>query len=244
MDPTVYRQMAKLQERHWWFKGRRRIISGVIERLSLNLEPNILEVGCGTGGNLNMLMNYGNVTAMEKDDFARDFASKSSGLKVLPGSLPGNLGYINNKFDLICLFDVLEHIENDESALSCLLPFLKSDGKLLITVPAYPWLFGKHDVIHHHYRRYTKQSVSRLAENMNLKIVRLTYVNSFLFPVAVASKFADEFFESKKSLGSGLPVRWVNEFLFKVFSLENKIISHYDLPFGVSLITVLAKQHA
>ena len=194
------------------------------------------------GINLCLLKKFGKVSAIEKDEFAREYAFKVTGVNVKPGSLPSNINFKTSEFDLICMFDVLEHIENDEKALNSLKPLLKSGGKLIITVPAYQWLFGKHDKIHHHYRRYSKQLLISVASAEKYNIEFVTYFNFFLFPLAVISKVLDKFIKSRKSLGSDQPNSLVNFLFYKIFSLERRMLPHLKFPFGTSLMAILGKQ--
>ncbi len=153
MEATAYKEMAHAQNHHWWFKARREILFEFISRLGLPISSSILEIGCGTGANIKMLERHGNLSAIEMDDFARNFTEQHSGISVLDGWLPDNLPFNKKSFDLVCMFDVLEHVEEDSASLIKLREILKPNATLLITVPAYQWLFGRHDEILHHHRR-------------------------------------------------------------------------------------------
>ena len=109
MREDIYHDMAKQQETHWWFKARREILHTILKKYIPTKRADILEIGCGTGGNLLMLKKFGRVSAMEMDKFASDYASKTTGIAVKKGWLPDNIPF-QKKFDVICMFDVLEHI--------------------------------------------------------------------------------------------------------------------------------------
>ena len=111
MDRATYDRMRVLQEGHWWFKGRRAILSGLIEDLQLPKDARILEAGCGPGGNLGMLSAFGQVTGMEPDEASRAYASEHAGVAVEGGALPGPLPFPPASFDLVCAFDVIEHVD-------------------------------------------------------------------------------------------------------------------------------------
>lgn len=167
MRREAFEQMLKTQDSHWWFRGKRRILGKIIEKsvFSTTSFPklDILEVGCGTGSNLPMLARFGNVTALELDDYAREHIPPMQGVSIAKGWLPDGLEAVRGKrFDLVCLFDVLEHIERDEDALAALGDHIRPGGKLLLTVPAYQWMFGTHDRILGHYRRYTRTRFQNL----------------------------------------------------------------------------------
>ncbi len=201
MESFVYQDIINHEKKHWWFKARREILEQVLKELPLSNNPKILEIGCGTGGNLSMLNNHGSIAAVEMDEFAVDYA-KNKFSNVKRGSLPNNIPF-KEKFDLICMFDVLEHIEEDKLSIQTLKKFLKPDGILLITVPAYQWLYGTHDKLLHHKRRYTlNQLESILSEYTTLK---KSYFNTFLFPLVILSRIIDKFTPSKNSIGYDIP---------------------------------------
>ena len=189
MDPLIYQKMAHEQETHWWFKARREIISSVVATMGLTKNSRILEIGCGPGGSLKMLEKFGRIEAVEKDDFSRAYAQYSTGVKVVKGSLPDDIANIEKKFDLVCLFDVPEHIEQDIQALAAVRKLLKDNGCALITVPAYQWLYGQHDKCHHHFRRYSKLALLEKSKYAILFTKRIGYFNCLLFPFLVFVSF-------------------------------------------------------
>ncbi len=162
MNPAAYLEMAETEATHWWFVGRRVILAGMIEALRLPSHATILEVGCGTGGNLPMLARYGEISAFEMDGNARIIAinKTQSRFDIQPGGCPDDLPFQDRRFDLICMFDVLEHIERDVDTLVALGKLLKPNGRLLITVPAYQWMYGAHDEFLQHKRRYSAPLLS------------------------------------------------------------------------------------
>jgi len=125
MQPEVYREMARVQEDHWWFVGRRKILACVLSRLCLPTDAEILEIGCGTGGNLAMLAGFGRLQALECDVTALDIAGNLGICQVHPGGFPGPLPFEVDRFDLVCMLDVLEHIVDDQNALGHAASLLK-----------------------------------------------------------------------------------------------------------------------
>jgi len=127
MNPAAYLEMAETESRHWWFSGRRAILSSMIASLNLPQNPQILEIGCGTGGNLEMLGNFGNVSALEMDATARAIASKKTNnlFNIQAGHCPDEIPFHDQHFELICMFDVLEHIEQDTETLIAIKQLLK-----------------------------------------------------------------------------------------------------------------------
>ena len=146
MENQLFDQMLKLESQHWWFVARRKIIECMIKNLNLESNATILDAGCGNGDNLPILAKYGSVVAMEKDESAFLTAQKRNIGNVMQGELPEQVhADINKDNDLIVLLDVLEHIDEDSKSLSVLRDYTKRNGNLIITVPAYQFLWTTHD---------------------------------------------------------------------------------------------------
>jgi SAM-dependent methyltransferase len=236
MDRVIYERMAETQQVHWWFAGRRLILSHLLDSLRLSPKSRILEVGCGTGANIPMLHKFGSVAAVELDSFARDHVRAAMKIEVAPGSLPDDLPYADRKFDLICLFDVLEHVERDQEALCNLRKRLAPKGLLIITVPACQWLYSSHDVQHHHYRRYTARQLRTMANAAGLRPIRVGYYNTVLFPLALIRRLAEKLLNLRPIDDSALPGSLLNHFLCRAFSLEARVIRNWFFPVGLSVV--------
>lgn len=234
--------MGQVQDRHWWFVARRRILETIIRSLDVPEPRNILEVGCGMGGNLPMLKGLGQVTGIEADEPARDWVGRHLGIAVHAGQLPDRLQLPPGaRFGLVCLLDVLEHVEDDVGSLHALGEVLETKGKILITVPAYQWLWSAHDESLHHFRRYTASQLRKVAERAGLRVARISYFNTLLFPLAVLARFASTATGRKGLAGNDLPPRWINGFFRRIFASEACVLKHASLPFGVSIVAVLAR---
>ena len=240
MDRAVFDRMAAQEELHWWFAARREIIRSAIERLvQLHPSARILEAGCGTGGNLEMLAGFGQVRAFELDAEARKVAASKSGLAVAEGALPDAVPFEAERFDLIGLFDVLEHVEADEAALRTLRGRLAPGGRILLTVPAFPWLWSRHDERHHHFRRYTRRSLARAGQRAGLRVEHTFYFNTLLFPVAVGQRALKALLRLENA-DDTLPPPALNAAMRSVFAAERHLVGRLAPPLGLSLCAVLA----
>jgi len=237
MERVVYQQMAELDDRHWWYRARRRILADLIRReASLPAKARILEIGCGTGHNLSMLSGFGHVDGLELDDEAAALSEKRLGRKVMRSPLP-ELDQVPDNYDLIGAFDVIEHIEDDHAALAAIATKLKPGGKFMMTVPAHPWMWTAHDVANHHKRRYSKRALRSLIESSPLKLERLGYFNSLLFPIAVAERAASKL-RGKDNGDVSLPPAPLNSALEALFASERYLVGRLPLPPGLSLFAV------
>ena len=238
MERVVYQQMAELDDRHWWYRARRRILAELIRREARPpANAQILEIGCGTGHNLAMLSGFGHIDGLELDDEARALSEKRLGRKVMSSPLPELAEVSNRHYDLIGAFDVIEHIENDRAALASIATKLKPGGKFVMAVPAHQWMWSAHDVVNHHKRRYSKRSLKALIEGSPLELDKIGYFNSLLFPLALAERAASKL-RGKESAAVALPPAPLNAALEKVFGLERHLVGRLPLPIGLSLFAV------
>jgi len=238
MERVVYDHMAQLDQRHWWYRGRRKVLAELIRRsVTLPQQAKILEIGCGTGHNLAMLAQFGAVDALELDEEARNIAEKRLGHHVMSAPLPEIDEVADGAYDLIGAFDVIEHIEDDRAALASIAAKLKRGGTLVLTVPAHPWLWSAHDTVNHHKRRYSKRALNRLVGRSPLKLTKIGYFNSLLFPLAVAKRVASKISASNDA-SIGLPPPAVNGALERAFAAERHLIGKISLPPGLSLFAV------
>jgi SAM-dependent methyltransferase len=238
MERVVYKQMAELDQRHWWYRARRDILADLIRR-EINPPSNaqIMEIGCGPGHNLSMLAQFGHVDAVELDDEARAMAEQRLGRSVSSAPLPELIGVPDRHYDLISAFDVIEHVDDDAAALAAISAKLKPDGKFIMTVPAHQWMWSAHDVVNHHKRRYSKRALRQLIEDSPLRLDKIGYFNSILFPLAVAERLASRL-RGKENSDVTLPPRLLNAALEKAFAAERYLVGRLPLPPGLSLFAV------
>lgn len=241
MERSVYSHMADLDQKHWWYLGRRRVLARLIDRLVRPpAQAKILEIGCGTGHNLAMLQQFGEVDAVELDASVREIAERRLGRKVMSARLPELEEVPDERYDLIAAFDVIEHIEGDDAALNAIAGKLRSGGKLAMTVPAHPWMWSAHDVINHHKRRYSKRTLTALIERSPLRLDGIGYFNSALFPLAAAQRLASKAMR-KDDAKLGIPPAPVNALLTSIFAFERHTIGRLPLPPGLSLYAIASK---
>lgn len=242
MDRVVYQRMSELEDAHWWFSARRLMIQTILGRLvTLPDDPKILEAGCGTGGNLKLLQSFGATDAFEFDASARQFATEKLRMPVPFGALPDTIPFARNTYDLICLFDVLEHIEDDLGSLKSLASHLARGGQIVLTVPAFPALWSRHDERHHHFRRCTAKSMARLAQAASQKITDDGYFNTVLLPLAVTSRAINGLLR-REVADEAMPGPVLNNMLFRIFASERHLIGRLRMPVGLSYFAVLSPQ--
>jgi SAM-dependent methyltransferase len=238
MDRQTYDRMRLLQADHWWFRGKRKILAGLIGGLGLPKDAKVLEVGCGPGGNLPMLSAFGEVVGLEPDDDSRAFAAKETGLRVEGGLLPDGLPFEPETFDLVCAFDVIEHIDDDQGSVKALAALLKPGGYMATTVPAQPWMWSRHDELHHHKRRYTMAPYRALFEAAGMQVVKRSYFNTLLFPPIAAIRALKMLTRSTVADDDAMPSPAMNGLLAGVFGAELGWLKHASLPFGVSIVLI------
>ena len=239
MDRAIYDRMAAIDGEHWWFAARRKIVAAAIARwATLPVKARILEVGAGTGSNLAMLKRLGTVDAIEPDEGARALAAERSGIAVKGGLLPDGVKLKDGAYDLIVLLDVLEHIDDDDGTLRVLRAKLAPGGRLLLTVPASPWMWSAHDVAHHHKRRYTVATLCAALGGGGFRLVHMSHFNTLLFPSIAAVRWWRRYRGDLHGGDDAMPPRPVNALLRWLFGLERHLVTRASAPFGVSLLAI------
>ena len=153
MDFALRNELAAAEDRHWWFVGRRVILASVLDGLDLPQDADLLEAGCGNGANLDMLRRFGKVRAFEPDDRDRTRAERRGVAEVAPGHLPESIPFGGQAFHVVLALDVIEHLDDDVAALRAIAARLAPAGRVIVTVPAHPFLWSRHDVRNGHRRR-------------------------------------------------------------------------------------------
>jgi len=252
MDKKYFEEYFVLERNHWWFSVRIKILKAHINFLikKHNLtDIKILNVGAGTGFTSEVLMKYGKTTSVEYDKNCCEMVKEKTGM-VFENESITELPYPDNSFDMVTAFDVVEHIEDDRKAVAELQRVTKKGGVIITTVPAYNFMWSHHDVINHHYRRYTKKTYLSLWDlNKNkLKKEYSTYFNFILFlPVAIFRLLSNMLSKNKErdDVGSDFTAYKsgiIDSILYFLMSLEVPLIkARLSLPFGISYLVSFKK---
>lgn len=245
MDERLLLSLEQLEREHWWFVVRRRLVLEVVGGLVEDAHLRVVEVGCGTGGMLaDLRARYpdARVSGIEPSQEAAVVA-RQSGCEVSSAYLE-DLPLDKSSVDLLLALDVLEHCADDVAAAREALRVLGAGGHVVVTVPALPSLWGPHDELNHHHRRYTRDSLSACLGEAGFELTRCTYFNSLMLPAGYLSRIVARATGSAKMTGVELPARPVNALMRGVFGLEIPALRRTDLPLGMSLLAVGRKPAA
>ena len=240
MDRDYEQQTFQAEDRHWWYRGRRTVLDRVLDGLGLPTHARILDAGCGSGRNMIELARRGTVTGVELSQPSVEKARARGCGEVVEGSVL-EMPFADASFDLAVSLDVIEHLEDDLGALRELRRTVAPGGALLLTVPAYQWLWSGHDEINHHQRRYTRRSLQEVAERAGWRQERTSYFNSLLLPVAILLRVLDRFNRktTESSLDLWVPPELVNRALEVPLTLEAALLARGGrIPAGLSLLSV------
>jgi SAM-dependent methyltransferase len=245
MQRHTYAIMNRVEDSHWWYVGRRQILESFLERIIRNPKskiqnPRILDVGCGTGGNLEMLEKFGAAEGVDVSDEALEFC-KSKGLKVYKG-LAEKLPFTDASFDVVTALDVIEHLDDDVAGLKEMHRVLKAGGKTLVFVPAFMWLWGVQDDVSNHRIRYTKKQITERLERAGFAIERATYANLTFFAPILGGRTLMRIAGIRPESENNVNVSALNGVFGKLFGAERFWLKNFDFPLGVSIVVVAEKK--
>jgi SAM-dependent methyltransferase len=240
MEIDLERQTHSVEDWHWWYVGRRRVLSEVLRRMRLPAGVRILDAGCGSGRNLVEFARFGTVTGVEPAPESLALAQARGVGTVVGGTLEA-LPLADSSFELATVLDVIEHLDDDVGALRELRRVVTPAGHLLVTVPCYPWLWSSHDVVNHHRRRYTRRSLHRAARLAGWEPVRTLHFNMLLLPAAIVTRLLERLGRSVSGVSDlERTPRSLNQALRQPLHLEAWLIgAGIDPPVGLSLLCVL-----
>ena len=238
MDPLEIETMIALDERHWWYRGRRRVLRAVFDSLDLPRGARVLDAGCGSGRTLDDLRRYGEPSGMELSPAGLE-ASRRRGHDVREGRVEA-IPFEDASFDLVTCLDVIEHTDDDVLSLRELRRVARPGGRLVVTVPAHPWLWSRHDEVNGHRRRYTRRTLRRAAEAAGWEVERETGFNVFyLAPVALV-RLARRGDGGADSSELALTPAALDTALELPLRLEAALVRRgANLPTGLSLVSVM-----
>lgn len=248
MSDKLLNTFFKVESTHWWWMGRKKIVTNLLKKYLPGKKNVILDAGCGTGAEIIYLRNFGKVYGVDLSPIATKFCQKRGIENVKIGDV-SKLPYKNNSFDLVCLMDVLEHTSKNETVLNEIHRVLKPKGLLLMTLPALPFIYSKHDRIQGHFKRYTKRDIKKLLIKAGFKTIRISFFNILLSPPIVIIRLLSKLggplarladFDSRINYDISKR-KAINATLIKIFSLESLMLKYMDIPFGTSLLTLTQK---
>jgi SAM-dependent methyltransferase len=245
MDIKLFDEMCRVEQDHWWFQARRKIVWSLVERYlsPIDRRLNVCELGCGTGGNLAAIARDHDVVGVECSPHALIHARRRLGHRVLGGSLPDDIDLPPKSFDVVLLTDVLEHIEEDARSAQTAMRLLRPGGIVVATVPAYQWLYSPRDAHHHHVRRYSKRQFRNLWQQPGAEVKLLSHYNTLLFPPAAIVRLASKLFPLRGEPGDlSIPPSPINNCLSLVMRSEANLLGRVPVPFGLSVVAVVQKQ--
>ncbi len=247
MEQHTYAIMNRVEDSHWWFVGRRAILESFLSKMMPDHgdgggRPKILDVGCGTGANLEMLSQFGDSEGVDVSDDAIEFCRKK-GLTVHKG-LAERLPFEDESFDFVTALDVVEHLDDDIAGLGEMLRVLKKGGETLIFVPAFMWLWGVQDDISNHRIRYTKKQIVKRLKQAGFIVERATYANWTFFVPILAGRTIMKITGIKPESENNVNISALNGFFGKLFSSERFWLKRFNFPFGVSIVITAKKSAA
>jgi SAM-dependent methyltransferase len=234
MDSALYELFYSLEDTHWWFQGRKEIVLDLLRRFAPVERPSILDVGCGTGGMSAAYAAAGPSVGVDTAPEAAEFCTRR-GLPMLLAS-GAALPIRDASFDVVSALDVIEHIDDDAAVLGEMHRVCRPGGLLLLTVPAFSFLWSKHDDLNHHRRRYIRRQLGGCLAQAGFEPLRLSYYNALLLPAAVLRKFVLRFDNNGAACHLERVPEPVNGLFRRILTLERPLIAHMELPLGASLI--------
>lgn len=238
MELIVYKGIAEIERDHWWYRGRRAIIKAVLAgTLPLGAGRRILSVGCGMGGELEFLKAFGEVSGIDPSEDALSYCRERGYTKNIHCAGAEKIPFHDKTFDAVFILDALEHVKDDARAAREMFRVLRPGGYLIVTTPAFKWLWSRADERSHHFRRYTRRGLAEVLHSAGFGVERSSYFNTVLFlPIALA-KIATRLYEPAALAGSEvkLPPKFINELCYALFRIEAWFLRRMTFPFGISV---------
>ena len=242
MQPEQIVEMYALEESHWWFWGKRllmrRLLADRLQRSGLR----ILDIGCGAGANALELSEYGSVTASDRSLDALAFVRSRGVQRVVAAAAP-NLPFAAASFDIVTAYDIVEHVEDDVGFVAELARVLVPGGALAIHVPAWPFLWSRHDEVLEHKRRYTRRGLRQLLSGGDLCLETLSWTNCSIFAPTAALRWTRRVLgQTDGGADLGVVPAPINAALRGVYRVEAALAATTGLPIGVSLAAIATRR--
>lgn len=236
MKSDYQRETFELEDTHWWYRARRRILIRMVEHgLGCNPKAQVLDVGCGAGTILMELAARYQAFGLDLVPEAATFASQRSGRPVMLGTIPQDVPKELKSLDGVCLFDVIEHIDDDVRFLQDTRTLLKPGGAVFISVPALQWLYGQHDRMNEHRRRYCRRLLTQTLARAGFAVEWCSYFNFLLSPLLIPAVL----WKGRKQSGHNFEVKTMADpWLEAVMGLEATLLIKLRFPIGLSLAAI------
>jgi SAM-dependent methyltransferase len=240
MERDYFKKYYKIEREHWWFKVRSKILMNILRyKLKDISNLSILNIGVATGNTSELLNEFGSVLSVEYDKETFEFCRDNLNMNIINASIL-NLPISNNTYDLVCAFDVLEHVSDDKLAWNEMVRVCKPGGYIFVSVPMYEILWSEHDIINQHVRRYSKKTLLSLINNKQGEILISYFFNSILFLPIFAARIIQRFLFSNKTRKISDFERIDNPFFnflfYSIFNLEVSLLNYFTFPFGISYL--------
>ncbi len=243
MQSSEFAAHAALEDEHWWFRARRNIIAAALNRFAPAARHHLLEIGCGTGGNLRYFRRrFVHVTGIDASADAVGYAQSRVEGKVFLGDYREQLPRPWTEFDVILLADVLEHVEHDAAFLQGIIDAMRPGATLVITVPAHRWLWSAHDAALGHYRRYRSEELRNLWSKLPVRELYFSPFNTWLLPLVALYRWLRPDAGGNVHTDLQHHSRWTNWLLYRIFNSERWMVRHAKLPAGCSFLALLRKE--
>ena len=243
MEAHHYPILYQVEESHWWYLGRRELLKSFVSdiRARAKHDLRILDVGCGTGANLKMLREYGAAEGVDISQQAVDFCHERGLTDVLHGAAE-ELPHANDTFDLVTALDVIEHLDDDSVGLNEIRRVLRPNGRTLLFVPAFMFLWGVQDDVSNHRRRYTRKQLLDAVTASGLEVEALSYANFTFFLPVLLVRWTMRVLKLRADTEYGINISPLNGLFAKLFAAERFVLKRAGFPFGVSLLCVARKR--
>jgi len=242
MKKITYEIEWKLEKLHWWFIGRRKLIEFLISCAGTQEDCQVADIGCGVGSNLSLLLSMGfEVIGIDSEMYSLSLAKRRlSTISLINGDLL-KLPFKTDSLDLIIATDVLEHLQDDTNGIKEIHRVLKKEGVVVLTVPAFQFLWGVQDEVGKHHRRYSKKQLIKKIEQEGLGILKSSYFNFFLFFPILFGRRMIHILGLNIDSENGINTPFINFILKTIFSIEPFLLKYFSFPFGVSIFCIAKK---